>query len=91
MKNRDLQQQTLDAEQKKYALGSSTIFLVIQGQRDLALAQQSEVQAQTAYARARNQMYVAAGNLLDTYQISLDDAIKGEVARPVSVLPPPGN
>ena len=36
-KSRVLQEQTLDAEQKKYALGASTIFFVIQAQRDLAL------------------------------------------------------
>ena len=34
-KSRVLQEQTLDAEQKKYALGASTIFFVIQAQRDL--------------------------------------------------------
>jgi len=35
IKSRILQQQTLDAEQKKYAVGASTPFLVIQAQRDL--------------------------------------------------------
>ncbi len=38
-KTRVLQEQTLAAEEKKYALGASTIFFVIQAQRDLALAQ----------------------------------------------------
>src|SRR6266851_2221260 len=34
-KARELQQQTFDAEQKKYQLGASTVYLVIQTQRDL--------------------------------------------------------
>ena len=38
LKQRVLEEQTLDAEQKKYALGASTIYLVIQTQRDLATA-----------------------------------------------------
>ncbi|MBY0372583.1 MAG: TolC family protein, partial [Bryobacteraceae bacterium] len=85
VKNRILQEKTLDAEQKKYALGSSTIFFVVQAQRDLALAQQSEVQAMTSYTRARNQMYVASGNLLESYQISLPEAQAGSVARPADL------
>ena len=52
-KSRVLQEQNLDAEQKKYALGASTIFFVIQAQRDLALAQAVEVAALSTYNRAR--------------------------------------
>lgn len=85
VKNRVLQEKTLDAEQKKYALGSSTIFFVVQAQRDLALAQQSEVQATTSYTRARNQMYVATGQLLETYKVSLNEAQAGSVARPADL------
>src|SRR5262249_15174195 len=50
---RILQEQTLDAEQKKFQLGTSTPFLVIQAQRDLATAQQTEVAALTAYGLAK--------------------------------------
>jgi len=81
VKNRVLQEQTLEAEQKKYALGSSTVFFVIQAQRDLALAQQSEVAAVTSYTRARNQLDVATGQLLTTYSVSLAEAMQGSVAR----------
>ena len=38
VKSRILQEQTLDAEQKKFAVGASTPFLVIQAQRDLSNA-----------------------------------------------------
>ena len=89
VKSRRLQEQTLEAEQKKYALGSSTIFLVIQAQRDLATAQGAEVTALAAYSRARNQMDVASGHLLEANSVSLDEALKGVVARPPSAIPAP--
>src|SRR6266478_1503448 len=44
-KARELQQQTFDAEQKKYQLGASTVYLVIQTQRDLISAQGTELRA----------------------------------------------
>jgi HAE1 family hydrophobic/amphiphilic exporter-1 len=46
---RELQEQRLDAEQKRYEVGMSTNFNVIQAQRDLALARNSELQAQLDY------------------------------------------
>ena len=41
-KARELQQQTFDAEQKKYQLGASTVYNVILTQRDLITAQGTE-------------------------------------------------
>jgi outer membrane protein TolC len=87
MKARELAAQTLDAEQKKYALGASTIFFVIQYQRDLAVAQSNEVTAQSQYAKAKVQLDAATGSTLDRYNISIDEAMKGQVARPPSPLP----
>ncbi len=87
VKSRRLQEQTLEAEQKKYALGSSTTFLVIQAQRDLATAQGVEVNALANYSRARTQMDVASGTLLQTNSISLDEALTGTVARGPTPLP----
>lgn len=89
MKSRRLQEQTLEAEQKKYALGSSTIFLVIQAQRDLATAQGVEVTALANYSRAKTTLDVATGGLLEAYTISLEEAIKGQVARAPMALPVP--
>jgi outer membrane protein TolC len=86
-KTRVLQEQTLDAEQKKYALGASTVFLVIQAQRDLATAEGNRVQALDAYARARTQLDLALGNVLDAYGIRLEEAQKGSVSRPPSPIP----
>jgi HAE1 family hydrophobic/amphiphilic exporter-1 len=49
---RELQEQRLDAEQKRYDVGMSTNFNVIQAQRDLAIARNSELQAQLDYQLA---------------------------------------
>jgi outer membrane protein len=86
-KTRVLQEQTLDAEQKKYALGASTVFLVIQAQRDLATAEGNRVLALDAYARARTQLDLALGSTLDVTGVHLDEAQKGSVSRPPSPLP----
>lgn len=99
VKARILQQETLDAEQKKYALGASTVFLVIQAQRDLSTAQGTEVQALANYSHARVSLDQALGATLKTNHVSIAEATKGLVAQPsaipanppepVSVTPPP--
>jgi outer membrane protein TolC len=76
-----LAQKTLDAEEKKFKLGESTVFLVIQAQRDLATAEGNEVKARSTYAKALTQFGQAAGTLLADYHIELNDALRGKVAR----------
>ncbi len=49
---RELSEQRLDAEQKRYEVGMSTNFNVIQAQRDLAVARNNELQAQLDYQLA---------------------------------------
>src|SRR5262249_48502635 len=49
---RVLPEQRLDAEQKKFAAGMSTNFLVTQAQRDLALAEVAEVRAVADYRKS---------------------------------------
>ena len=46
---RELAEQRLDAERKRFDVGMSTSFLVIQAQRDLAQAQTNELGAVLAY------------------------------------------
>jgi outer membrane protein len=86
-KNRVLQEQTLDAEQKKYSLGASTVYMVIQAQRDLAVAEGSRVQALDAYARARTELDFATGSILEANGIQIDEAFRGVVSRPPDPLP----
>jgi outer membrane protein TolC len=50
---RVLQEQRLDAEEKKFAAGMSTNFLVTQAQRDLATAQVAEVRALADYRKSQ--------------------------------------
>ena len=49
---RQLAEERLEAEQKKFAVGMSTSFLVFQAQRDLATARNSELRAVLDYNRA---------------------------------------
>jgi outer membrane protein TolC len=76
-----LAQKTLDAEEKKFKLGESTVFLVIQAQRDLATAEGNEVKARSTYAKAITQFRQATGTILAVYHIELNDAVQGKVTR----------
>jgi outer membrane protein len=86
LKARDLQQQTLEADQKKYQLGAGTVFQVVQDQRDLANAVSGEVQAMANYSHARIAFDQALGTTLDTNNVSLGEALSGRISRP-STLP----
>lgn len=72
-------QQNLDAEQKKFRLGESTVFLVIQAQRDLSTAEGTEVTARSNYAKALTQFRQVTGTILSDYNIELNDALQGKV------------
>ena len=49
---RELAEQRLDAEQKRFEVGMSTSFLVIQAQRDLAIARDNELRSYLDYQLA---------------------------------------
>lgn len=87
VKQRVLQAQTLDAEQKKLALGASTIYNVIQDQQALTVAESNEVAAKAAYTRAKVELDRATGQILTRNDISLEEAYKGSVSRPPSPIP----
>jgi len=86
VKARILQQQTLDADKKKYTLGASTVFQVVQDQQTLASAQSTEQQALANYSHARISFDLAMGTTLDVNNISIDEALAGRVKR-TSELP----
>ncbi|HEY7212916.1 MAG TPA: TolC family protein [Bryobacteraceae bacterium] len=81
VRERILQQQTVDAEIEKLKVGASTSYLVIQYQGDLAQAQSAEISAQSDYIKARTALDRALGNLLAVNHVSLADAIRGEMPR----------
>jgi outer membrane protein TolC len=76
-----LAQKTLDAEQKKFQLGESTVFLVIQAQRDLATAEGNEVKARSTYAKALTQFQQVTATILTEHHVELNDALQGKVTR----------
>lgn len=84
---RVLSQQTFDGDKKKFELGASTPYQVVQDQRDLASAQSSEVQAMANYTHARIQFDQALGQTLDINQVSITEAMTGKVTAQPSTLP----
>jgi len=87
LKARVLQEQTLDAENKKYALGASTAFLVVQTQRDLATARANEVAALAGYSRSLVNLDLQTSQVLPRYHVELAEAKTGKSSHPVSAPP----
>ena len=78
-KARELQQQTFDAEQKKYQLGASTVYNVILTQRDLITAQGTELRALANLAEAKANYERALGRTLDVNSVTIAGAEKGVI------------
>jgi outer membrane protein TolC len=76
-----LAHESLDAEQKKYALGASTTTLVLQAQRDMAQAQSNQVTAMSNYQKSRVELDRVTGSTLDHNGILMDDAVRGQVSK----------
>jgi outer membrane protein TolC len=77
----DLARQSLDAEQKKYALGASTSTLVLQNDAALTQAEVTLVSAKALYEKAEVELDRAIGLLLDHAGILISDAERGQVTR----------
>ena len=65
-------EEALAAEQKKLDSGQSTPFIVLQLQRDLTTARQSELAALTDYLRLASALSLAEGTLLQRHNLDLD-------------------
>ena len=87
VEQRELQAQTLDAEQKKYALGASTAFFVIQYQTQLAQAQSNEVAAEATYAKAQVELGRVTGSTLKDSDVEISEARAGRVTRAPDPIP----
>ena len=89
VKSRVLSDQTLKGERKRFQMGgsASTIFTVVQAQRDLSAAQLVEVAALNAYSKAQTQLEQATGEILSNHKIALNEAMKGTVSRPPTAIP----
>src|SRR6266481_2405112 len=80
-KARELQQQTFDAEDKKYRLGASTVYNVILTQRDLITAQGTELRALANLAEAKANYERALGRTLQVNSVTIASAKKGDIER----------
>jgi outer membrane protein len=84
-KARELAQQTLDAEQKKYQLGSSTSYNVVLRSRDLTAAQGAELRAKVNLEEAVVNFNQAMGRTLEVNHIIVADARRGKVYRELNI------
>jgi outer membrane protein len=80
-----LQQETLDAEQKKLDLGASTIFLVVTDQQTLAAAAAAEVRAEANLAEAVVNLQRALGRTLDVFKITIADGKSGTTTHETNI------
>jgi outer membrane protein TolC len=77
----DLAAQSLDAEQKKYALGASTSTLVLQQQSSLTQARSNLIAAMSNYEKSRVEVDRATGLLIEHSGIDMGDAEIGQVRK----------
>ena len=72
----DLAKRTMAAEQRKYELGSGSIFLVLEAQTEVAGAEQSLLQAEIGYQLAVAAVDHATGGLLEPYHVQIAELTK---------------
>ena len=77
-KTRDLDQQTLDAEMKKYQVGASTLFNIVSDQNTLVAAESAEVRARINLAEGKVNFDRAMARTLEVYNITIADAKAGK-------------
>ena len=68
-----LAQESLDAEKKKLLAGTSTTFLVLQAQSQLAAARSAEIRARADYSESLVALDLAEGTVLQKNNIQLDE------------------
>jgi outer membrane protein TolC len=72
----DLAKKNMSAEQRKYELGSGTIFLVLEAQIEVANSEQSLLQAEVGYQLALATVDHATGELLEPYHVQIAELTK---------------
>jgi outer membrane protein TolC len=84
---REFREQMLEAEHKKFDFGSSTIFQIVQAQRDLGNARVSEIGAINSYVKAQVDLDRVVGGTLERNAVLGEEAFQGEMTR--NPDPPP--
>jgi outer membrane protein TolC len=72
----DLAEKNLQAQQRKYELGAGQIQFVLQAQTDLALAEQSLVNAQVGNQLAVTAVEHATGDLLTCFHVEISNVAR---------------
>ena len=76
VESRNYQQQLLQAEIDKFAVGASTNFMIVQDQAYLTQARSTEVAVRSDWMKATLSLDRALGNLLEKNGILFEDAIR---------------
>ncbi len=87
---RQLQEQTLMGTQRKYELGTASILDVVVTQRDTTNAELAEESARNQYIHAKVNLENVLGDILQDYDVSIQDAERGQVGREPDLIPPIG-
>ncbi len=66
-------------------LGASTTALVLQQQRNLAIADNNLISATAVYAKDRVALGQLLSSLLDKYNINIVDAATGNITHPLAI------
>jgi outer membrane protein TolC len=83
---RQLSEQNLDAEQKRFNYGVGSVALVIAAQQQVAADQEAEVESMANYTHAKIAFDDAMGRTLEVNNVSMEEAKSGRVERE-SVIP----
>jgi len=76
-KARELAERNLEAEQKNFQLGTSTIRFVLEEQRNLAVAQSNELQSLVDFTKAKDSLDKAMGRTLEVNNVRINEALAG--------------
>jgi outer membrane protein TolC len=78
---RQLSEQNLDAEQKRFNYGVGSVALVIAAQQQVAADEEAEVESMANYTHAKIAFDDAMGRTLEVNHVSMEEAKSGRVER----------
>ncbi|MGA2268396.1 MAG: TolC family protein [Bryobacteraceae bacterium] len=87
VKARQLQEQTFAGTQRKYQMGTATFTDLALLQRDVVTSQTAETNALNGYIKARNNLDMVLGRLLEVNHVDIQEAYQGKVRRSPGPLP----
>jgi len=74
---RELAQKKMEAEQQKFSLGTSTLRFVLEEQRNVAMAESNELQAEVNFTKSLVDLDKAMGLTLSKNNIELEKTLRG--------------